>query len=192
MNEGGGKFRQKPDAFQFATPPQGTFTGAAAADYDRDGWLDIYFCLYVYYQGADQYKYPSPYYDAQNGPPNFLMRNNRDGTFRDVTKESHLDQNNTRYSFCCGWSDFDGDGWPDLYVVNDFGRKNLYRNNGNGTFADVAAQAGVEDVGAGMGVCWLDYDNDVTGYFQGERCGTSPRALSQARDGQFFVSEYRA
>ncbi len=160
LNQGGGKFRQKPDAFQFATPPQGTFTGAAAADYDRDGWLDIYFCLYVYYQGADQYKYPSPYYDAQNGPPNFLMRNQRDGTFRDVTKESHLDQNNTRYSFCCGWSDFNGDGWPDLYVVNDFGRKNLYRNNADGTFTDVAAQAGVEDIGAGMGVCWIDYDND--------------------------------
>jgi len=49
LNEGGGKFRQKPDAFQFASVPQGTFTGAAAADYDRDGWLDIYFCLYVYY-----------------------------------------------------------------------------------------------------------------------------------------------
>jgi tetratricopeptide (TPR) repeat protein/peroxiredoxin len=160
LNQGGGKFRQKPDAFQFATPPQGTFTGAAVADYDRDGWLDIYFCLYVYYQGADQYKYPSPYYDAQNGPPNFLMRNHRDGTFHDVTKESYLDQNNTRYSFCCGWSDFNGDGWPDLYVVNDFGRKNLYRNNGDGTFTDVAAQAGVEDIGAGMGVCWIDYDND--------------------------------
>jgi tetratricopeptide (TPR) repeat protein len=160
LNEGGGKFRQKPDAFQFATPPQGTFTGAAVADYDRDGWLDVYFCLYVYYQGADQYKYPTPYYDAQNGPPNFLMRNQHDGTFRDVTKESQLDRNNTRYSFCCGWSDFNGDGWPDLYVVNDFGRKNLYRNNGDGTFTDVAEQAGVEDVGAGMGVCWFDYDND--------------------------------
>jgi tetratricopeptide (TPR) repeat protein/thiol-disulfide isomerase/thioredoxin len=160
QNEGGGEFRQKPDAFQFATPPQGTFTGAAVADYDRDGWLDIYFCLYVYYQGADQYKYPTPYYDAQNGPPNFLMRNQRDGTFRDVTKETGLDKNNTRYSFCCGWNDYNRDGWPDLYVVNDFGRKNLYHNNGDGTFADVAAEAGVEDVGAGMGVCWLDYDND--------------------------------
>ena len=59
LNQGGGKFRLKPNAFQFANPPQGTFTGAAAADYDRDGWLDIYFCLYAYYQGADQYKYPS-------------------------------------------------------------------------------------------------------------------------------------
>jgi len=160
LNEGGGTFRQKADAFQFATPPQGTFTGAAVADYDRDGWLDIYFCLYVYYQGADQYKYPSPYHDAENGPPNFMMRNNRDGTFRDVTTATGLNQNNTRYSFCCGWNDFNRDGWPDLYVVNDFGRKNLYRNNGNGTFTDVAPEAGVEDVGAGMSVCWFDYDND--------------------------------
>jgi tetratricopeptide (TPR) repeat protein/peroxiredoxin len=160
LNEGGGKFRPKADAFQFANPPQGTFTGAAVADYDRDGWLDIYFCLYVYYQGTDQYKYPSPYYDAENGPPNFMMRNHRDGTFRDVTSETGLNQNNTRYSFCCGWSDFNRDGWPDLYVVNDFGRKNLYRNNGNGTFTDIASQAEVEDVGAGMSVCCFDYNND--------------------------------
>ena len=70
------------------------------------------------------------------------MRNNRDGTFRDVTAESGLNQNNTRYSFCCGWNDYNRDGWPDLYVVNDFGRKNLYRNNGDGTFTDVAAAIG--------------------------------------------------
>ena len=77
-----------------------------------------------------------------------------------MTAETGLSQNNTRYSFCCGWNDFNGDGWPDLYVVNDFGRKNLYRNNGNGTFTDIAPQAGVEDVGAGMSACWFDYDND--------------------------------
>jgi tetratricopeptide (TPR) repeat protein len=160
LNQGNGKFRLKAGAFQFAAPPQGTFTGAAAADYNRDGWLDIYFCLYVYYQGADQYKYPTPYFTAENGPPNFMMHNNGDGTFRDVTAQCGLDKNNTRYSFCCGWGDYNRDGWPDLYVVNDFGRKNLYRNNGDGTFSDVAPQAGVEDVGAGMSVCWLDYDND--------------------------------
>ena len=160
LNQGGGRFRQRPGAFHFAAPPQGTFTGAAIADYDRDGWLDVYFCLYLYYQGTDQYKYPSPFYDAENGPPNFMMRNQRDGTFRDVTAETGLTQNNTRYSFCCGWTDYNRDGWPDLYVVNDFGRKNLYRNNGDGTFTDVAPEAGVEDVGAGMSVCWFDYDND--------------------------------
>jgi tetratricopeptide (TPR) repeat protein/peroxiredoxin len=160
LNQGDGKFRRSPDAFKFANAPRGTFTGAAVADYDCDGWLDIYFCLYSYYQGTDQYKYPVPYYDAENGPPNFMMRNNRDGTFGDVTEKSGMNQNNTRYSFCCGWSDYNSDRWPDLYVVNDFGRKNLYRNNGNGTFTDVAATAGVEDVGAGMSVCWLDYEND--------------------------------
>ncbi len=160
LNEGNGKFREKQDAFQFANAPAGTFTGAAVADYDSDGWLDIYFCLYSYYQGTGQYKYPSPYHDAENGPPNFMMRNNRNGTFRDVTAQSGLNQNNRRYSFACAWNDCNGDGWPDLYVVNDFGRKNLYRNNGGGTFTDVAAKMGVEDVGAGMSVGWLDYDND--------------------------------
>jgi tetratricopeptide (TPR) repeat protein/peroxiredoxin len=160
INQGDGRFVEKHDAFPFATPPQGTFTGAAVADYDRDGWLDVYFCLYVYYQGTDQYKYPVPYHDAENGPPNFMMCNNRDGTFRDVTEETGLNKNNTRYSFCCGWGDYNRDGWPDLYVVNDFGRKNLYRNNGEGTFTDAAAEAGVEDVGAGMSVCWNDFDND--------------------------------
>ncbi|MGH9704625.1 MAG: CRTAC1 family protein, partial [Candidatus Acidiferrales bacterium] len=160
LNQGGGKFRPQRDAFQFANPPQGTFTGAAIADYDRDGWLDIYFCLYTYYQGAGQYRYPSPYFDAQNGPPNFLLRNHRDGSFRDVTRESGLGQGNTRFSFCCGWGDFNGNQWPDLYVVNDFGRKNLYRNNGDGTFTDIAREAKAEDVGAGMSVCCMDYDND--------------------------------
>ncbi len=160
LNSGDGKFRLRPEAFHFANPPQGTFTGAAIADYDRDGWLDIYFCLYTYYQGTDQYRYPLPYFAAENGPPNFLMRNQRDGSFRDVTQETGLDKNNTRFSFCCGWADFDRDGWPDLYVVNDFGWKNLYRNNGDGTFTDVAKEAGVEDVGAGMSVSWLDFDSD--------------------------------
>jgi len=160
LNLGGGKFRLKPGAFQFANPPQGTFTGAAMADYDRDGWLDIYFCLYAYYQGTDQYRYPMPYFDAQNGPPNFMMRNSRDGTFHDITKQTGLDKNNTRFTFCCAWGDFNGDNWPDLYVVNDFGRKNLYRNNGDGTFTDLAPEAGVENVGAGMSGAWLDFDND--------------------------------
>lgn len=160
LNQGGGRFVHKPGTFHFARPPLGSFTGAAAADYDRDGRLDIYFCLYLYYQGVNQYRYPVPFFDAENGPANILMHNEGDGTFRDVTAETGLEKNNHRYSFCCGWGDFNGDGWPDLYVINDFGRNNLYRNRGDGTFTDVSAKAGVEDTGAGMSVSWFDYDND--------------------------------
>ncbi len=160
LNRGDGTFEHKQDAFHFAREPQGSFTAAAVADYDRDGNLDIYFCLYSYYQGLSAYKFPSPYHDARNGPPNFLFRNVGAGRFEDVTQASGMNQNNDRYSFACGWDDFNNDGWPDLYVVNDFGRKNLYRNKGDGTFSDVSEELAVQDPGAGMSVCWFDYDND--------------------------------
>lgn len=163
INAGEGRFRHAADAFRFATPPRGSFTGMSAADYDRDGRLDLYLCTYVYFQSEDQYRYPTPYHDAQNGPPNFLFRNrlNGDGSggFEDVTEAAELNQNNSRFSFAAAWCDYDGDGWPDLYVANDFGRNNLYRNE-RGRFRDVAAQAGVEDIGPGMGASWFDYDSD--------------------------------
>ena len=159
-NDGIGKFSLKQNAFKFARPPQGAFTHAAIADYDRDGHLDVYFCLYNYYQGLDQYRYPVPYFDARNGPPNYLFHNEGDGTFRDRTEAVGLNAENDRYSFACSWGDANGDGWPDLYVVNDFGRNNLYRNNGDGTFAAVSSEAQVDEAGAGMSACWLDFDND--------------------------------
>jgi Flp pilus assembly protein TadD len=159
-NRGNGTFELKPDAFQFARPPQGTFTGASVADYDRDGLLDVYFCTYSFYQGLSDYEYPNPYYDAQNGPPNFLLRNRGSHNFEDVTIPSGMDVSNNRFSFGAVWNDYDRDGWTDLYVVNDFGRKVLYRNNRNGTFTDVSAQAGIEDPGEGMSMTWFDYDND--------------------------------
>ena len=75
-----------------------------------------------------------------------------------------LDENNDRFSFAPAWADYDDNGWPDLLVANDFGRKNLYRTkglvNGQARFRDVAAPAGVEDYGAGMSATFLDYDND--------------------------------
>ena len=160
LNQGKGKFSLKADAFKFARPPEGTFTHAAIADYDRDGRLDIYFCLYSYYAGLDQYHYPVPYFDARNGPPNFLLHNEGNATFSDRTQAAGLHVDNNRYSFACAWGDLNSDGAPDLYVANDFGRSNLYRNNGDGTFATVSSAAGVEDAGAGMSACWFDYNND--------------------------------
>jgi Flp pilus assembly protein TadD/peroxiredoxin len=159
LNQGDGTFLLKRDAFKFASPPQGTFTHAAIADYDCDGRLDIYFCVYNYYLGLDQYHYPVPYFDARNGPPNFLFRNEGNATFIDRTEAAGLNSNNDRYSFACAWGNHDSRGFPDLYVANDFGRSNLYRNNGDGTFTDISTDANVEDVGAGMSACWSDFDN---------------------------------
>src|SRR5436190_8590077 len=160
LNQGNGTYSLKRKAFQLVQPPQGTFTHAAIADYDGDGRLDIYFCLYSYYAGLDQYRYPAPYFDARNGPPNFLLHNEGNATFQDRTEATGLNVDNDRYTFACAWGDYNDDGLPDLYVANDFGRNNLYRNNGGGKFTAVSAEAGVEDVGAGMSAIWFDFDND--------------------------------
>ena len=163
LNDGRGKFTHIPNAFRFAVSPAGTFTGMAAADYDRDGKLDVYCCCYSFFQSEAQYRYPSPYHDAQNGPPNFLFRNrlnaNGSGFFEDVTVPVGLSENNNRFSFAPAWCDYDNSGWPSLYVANDFGRNNLYKNDG-GKFRDVASTAGVEDIGPGMSACWFDENGD--------------------------------
>jgi Tfp pilus assembly protein PilF/peroxiredoxin len=165
-NDGKGHFTRDADAFQFQRPLQGSLTSAAVADYDRDGFLDLYLCAYGYYIGVSEDKAgpPSPYHDALNGSPNVLLHNDGHGRFVDVTEAVGLDQNNDRFSFAPAWADYDEDGWPDLLVANDFGRKNLYHNeglvNGQVHFKDVAAEAGVEDYGAGMSAAFVDYDND--------------------------------
>lgn len=132
-------------------------TSLAAADIDLDGDLDLYACAYA--SPYDHSALPVPYHDAENGKPNHLYENQGDWIFRDVTAARGLDRNNTRYSFAASFEDYDRDGDPDLYVANDFGRNNLYRNDG-GTFVDVAAAAGVEDISAGMGVTWGDANGD--------------------------------
>ena len=124
-----------------------------AADYDRDGDLDLYVCCFRI--DGD----PIPYHDANNGAPNVLLRNDSQWVFTDVTHQSGLEANNHRFSFAASWEDYDNDGDMDLYVANDYGRNNLYRNDG-GYFIDIAARAGVEDVSAGMSASWADYNND--------------------------------
>lgn len=167
-NDGTGRFTLVSNAFVFARPLQGVLTGLAMADADRDGLLDVYLCVYSYFFGAGEEKAgtPMPYYDARNGPPGVLFRNDGRGRFVDVTAAAGLDHGNDRYHFAATWADYDDDGWPDLLVANDFGTKNLYRNLGASTpgrgmrFEDVAAAAGVLDHGAGMSAAVLDYDND--------------------------------
>ncbi|HEX6739549.1 MAG TPA: FG-GAP-like repeat-containing protein, partial [Vicinamibacteria bacterium] len=164
-NDGKGHFSRVADAFKLSGL-EGSAMAMAMADYDRDGFLDLYLCTYAYFigAGADKAGSPSPYHDAQNGPPDVLFRNDGHGRFVDVTAEAGLTEGNDRFSFAAAWADYDEDGWPDLAVANDFGRKNLWHNEGRKDgkvhFRDVAAEAGAEDIGAGMSATWLDYDHD--------------------------------
>lgn len=142
---------------------EGQLHSLAAADYDNDGDLDVFFCgrnpAREQSEAEGILGMPLPYHDANNGGPNVLMRNEGALVFHDATVEAGLDVNNRRYSYACSWEDFDNDGDQDLYVANDFGRNNFYRND-NGKFVDVAESLGVEDISAGMSVTWGDVDRD--------------------------------
>jgi len=133
------------------------FYSLSVCDYDEDGDLDVYGTRYVKVQYG--VSVPRPFHDANNGPSNHLLRNEGRDRYRDVTTRSGLGINNNRFSLACTWTDYDLDGDMDLYVANDFGRNNLYRND-RGRFTDVAGPAGVEDQAAGMGVSVGDFDVD--------------------------------
>lgn len=157
-NEGNGKFQPRVAEYF----PDGVPYSLAAADYDVDGDLDVYACCYNKRTDPNRhidFPRPMPYHDANNGSRNVLLRNDGNWQFKHATKGSGLDENNRRFSYAAAWEDYDNDGDLDLYVANDFGRNNLYRNDG-GRFRDVAEEAGVEDIAAGMSACWGDYDND--------------------------------
>ena len=128
-------------------------TVASWGDYDNDGLLDLYVGRYLDPRKA----IPTTLY-ARNGEPNQLYHNNGDGTFTNVTEKAGVGDP----GLCLGsvFGDYDNDGYPDIYVVNDFGRKTLYHNNRNGTFTDVTIKTGTLDYGAGMSASMADYDND--------------------------------
>lgn len=156
-NDGTGKFTKRIEQ-----RAEADLHSLSAADYDLDGDLDLYFAGRNPASEKGQagvLGQPSPYHDANNGGAGILIRNEGSFKFTDVTAGSGIDQNNRRYSYACSWQDYDLDGDPDLYVANDFGRNNLYRNDG-GKFTDVAGEMGVEDLSAGMGIAWGDFDNN--------------------------------
>ncbi len=165
--------------------PQPMCGGVAVLDYDNDGKMDLFFT-----NGA---KLP----ELQKTGPKFLnalLRNRGDGTFEDVSAKAGLSGQGLGYSFGAAVGDFDNDGHDDIFVANA-GRNTLYRNNGNGTFADVTAGSGLdakpENV-LSVGAAWFDFDNDglldliVSNYTTwtpetDKRCGTGD-ATGPGRD----------
>jgi enediyne biosynthesis protein E4 len=149
-------------------------TGAAFGDYDGDGWVDLFVSHYVDFHLDDLPGFgPSKTcryreIDVQCGPrglkgaPDNLFHNNKDGTFTDVSKAAGVDDPQHFFGLAGVWSDFNEDGHLDLFVANDSQPNYLYRNNGNGTFTDIAFDAGVavsEDGAeqANMGIAIGDY-----------------------------------
>ena len=127
--------------------PESLGPGVAFLDYDNDGWMDLYFVN----------SGPAIFYQPQKPLKNALYRNNRDGTFTDVTDRAGVTGGTFGMGVAVG--DYDNDGYPDLFVTS-FGRTILYHNNGNGTFTDVTSNAGVLVDGWTTSAVWFDYDND--------------------------------
>lgn len=126
-----------------------TGSGAAFIDYDNDGWQDIFLVNGTRLDGLP----------ANLKATNRLYRNNRDGTFTDVTEKGGLVRTGWGQSVCVG--DYDNDGFDDLFV-SSFGKNALYHNSGNGTFTELAAKAGVANNRTrwGSGCAFVDYDRD--------------------------------
>ncbi|MGH9799060.1 MAG: CRTAC1 family protein, partial [Blastocatellia bacterium] len=152
-------------------------TGSAWGDYDRDGDLDLFVTNYVDFKLDDlpqfgkgalcQYR-NVPVQCGPRGLPgagDSLYRNNSDGTFTDVTRQAKVEDSNGYYGLGVMWTDFDDDGWPDIFVANDATPNYAYRNNRDGTFTEMGLMLGVavDENGVeqgSMGISVADYDRD--------------------------------
>jgi hypothetical protein len=176
-NNGDGTFADVTATAGLIHPGIRYATGCTWIDYDRDGKLDLFVCHYLAF---DQEKIPVrgkdpgcsylgvPVYCGPGGLPQEscrLYHNNGDGTFSDVSRESGISAVKAGYALTAAAADFDGDGWPDIYVACDTSPSLLFHNNRDGTFTEQGLEAGVslsEDgqEQAGMGLATGDFDTD--------------------------------
>jgi len=146
MNQGDGTFKEEAAARGLAVEDASVM--AAFCDYDRDGWLDVFVQTNI----LDSEAHP-------RGQKDYLFRNNGDGTFTDVTERAGISGEAQGHSAV--WWDYDGDGWPDLYVANDFAAPDkLYHNNRDGTFTDVIDSVVPHMPYSSMGSDLGDVNND--------------------------------
>jgi len=149
--------------------------GLAFFDYDNDGWLDLFLVNGTRFEGVS----------GEHPPTNFLFRNNRDGSFTDVTEKAGLIRSGWGQGCCVG--DYDNDGYDDL-VVTYWGGIVLYHNNGDGTFTDVTKKAGLVQKGPrwNTGCCFVDYDRDgLLDLFVANYVNFDPQAAPQPGDNQY-------
>ncbi len=139
-------FRHNNGAFGLKYLPETMGSGVCVLDYDNDGWQDILLVNGMDWPGHRTHSS----YQA-------LYHNERDGTFKDVTKEAGLAVE--LYGFGCAAGDYDNDGHEDIYITA-FDGNHLFHNDGKGKFVDVTRKAGVRDAGFATGAVWFDYDND--------------------------------
>ena len=136
----------------------------AAADFNMDGNLDIYITFALGDRIEEEGENLFLFHNARDGGENQLFSGDGNWSFTEVTAQTGLNQGNNRHSLAAMWYDFDLDGDPDLYIANDYGANQLYRNdldkNGTRFFNEVAAISGVEDKGAGMSASWGDFNRD--------------------------------
>jgi hypothetical protein len=175
-NNGDGTFTDVTAKAGVGTNGKRWNTGCAFVDYDRDSHLDLFVANYI---DLDLATAPLPESGPCNykgvlvacGPPgliggkNILFHNNGDGTFSDVSERAGISETNGTFGLGVLTADFNNDGWPDIYVANDSTASALYQNKKNGTFSDVAMEAGCAlsadgKPQAGMGVSAADYDLD--------------------------------
>lgn len=199
-NNGNGTFTDVTEkaGVSGAVPGLGKAWAVAAGwfDYNNDGLLDLLVVNYLDYNIRTAKLCPAegiPAYCSPNefqGTPNILYRNNGDGTFTDVSLQSHISQYVGK-GMSLAFADYDNDGFTDVFISNDTFPNFLLHNNGDGTFTDVAMLAGVQytesgKTVAGMGSDFRDIDNDgKPDIFQTSMFGDSFHLYHNAGDGQF-------
>ncbi len=176
-NEGNGTFKDDTAKAGLSNAGRRWGTGCAFLDYDRDGDLDLFVANYVDFDEKTTPRPGSNQYCQWKGIPvmcgprglkggtNLFYRNNGDGTFTDVSERSGITHPGGYYGLTAIVSDFDDDGWPDIYVACDSSASILYHNNQDGTFTDIGEISGTAynadgRAQAGMGAAVADYDGD--------------------------------
>jgi len=163
--DAGIEFKHSYGDFDLSNIVEGTGAGAMFFDYDNDGWLDIYFVNGSWLKTVNDNRGRS----LRDKLSNALYRNNKNGTFSDVTEKAGVGDKS--FSFGCSAADFDNDGDLDLYVLN-YGPNVFYRNNGDGTFTDISESSGLANPSWSLSAPWFDYDGDgdldvyVTNYLE--------------------------